>query len=148
MRPSDRFMLGVDRAPGPRKSRERIERAYNDDAGVTEAFTRNVLDVLNRELGADFDPAAYRYRAFYDDALDRIEIHLVARSVQRVVFPGGGVVTVEDGESIRTEFSQKYDRRRVERLFADAGLAVDRWAEDDRGDFALVLGRTAAPDPT
>ncbi len=148
MRPRDRFLLGIDRAPGPGKSRARIERAYNDEAGVTEAFTRNVLDVLNRELGADFDPAAYRYRAYYDDTLDRIEIHLVAGSMQQVVFPGVGVVRVDEGESIRTEFSQKYDRSRVEGLFAMAGMAVDRWAEDDRGDFALTLGRAAGPTPS
>lgn len=145
LRETDRFLLGVDRAPGPHKTTERLERAYNDEAGVTAAFNLNVLRVLNRELGADFDLGAYEHRAFYDPGEARIEIHLVARSDQEVTIPGGGAIRLGAGESIRTELSHKYDRSRVDRMFAAAGMTVDRWAEDDDGYFALVLGRPAAP---
>ncbi len=143
LRPGDRFLLGVDRAPGPGKSKERIELAYNDAAGVTAAFNVNVLQVLNRELGADFDVDAFGHRAFYNEADDRIEIHLVAQTAQRVVIPEGGVVCFTPGETLRTELSHKYDRARVEGLFAAAGLVVDRWADDADEYFALVLGRVA-----
>ena len=139
--PDDLLLLGVDRSPGPHKSKARIELAYNDAAEVTAAFNLNVLRVLNRELDADFDLDAFEHSAHYDQVHDRMEIHLVARSPQRVEIPGGGVVTLETAETIRTELSHKYDRQRVEALFAAANLEVARWAEDDDGYFALVLGR-------
>lgn len=141
MQAGDRFLLGVDRSPGPGKSRDRVELAYNDAAGVTAQFTHNVLRVLNRELGADFVPDAYEHRAVYNDDQERIEIYLVARSAQTVTIPDGGVVRFEKGERLRTELSHKYDRPRVERMFDQAGLAIDRWAEDEDGYFALVMGR-------
>jgi L-histidine N-alpha-methyltransferase len=115
--------------------------AYNDAAEVTAAFNLNVLRVLNRELDADFDLDAFEHSAHYDDVHDRMEIHLVARSPQRIEIPGAGVVTLETAETIRTELSHKYDRQRVAALFAAADLEVARWAEDDDGYFALVLGR-------
>lgn len=141
MRESDRLLLGADRRPGPHKSVARLERAYNDTDGVTAEFNLNVLEVLNRELGADFRPAAFRHRAFYDQAEGRIEMHLVARADQRVVFAGGQEVRIAAGESVRTEISCKYDRPTVARLLARAGLEIDQWVEDHDGLFALVLGR-------
>lgn len=143
LRGRDRFLLGVDRTPGLHKTTERLELAYNDAAGVTAAFNLNVLRVLNRELGADFDLQAYDHHAFYDSEHARIEIHLVARSAQEVSIPGGGTIRLPPGESIRTELSHKYDRNRVDRMFAAAGMVVDRWAENDDGFFALVLGKRA-----
>jgi L-histidine Nalpha-methyltransferase len=140
LRAGDRFLLGVDLRPGPGKSRERLELAYNDDAGVTEEFSRNLLRVLNRELGSDFDLGAFRYLSFYDDAAGRIETYQVSTREQVVHFPDGSTVELAEGERIRTEISAKYDRATVEALFADAGLALDRWVEDDRGYYALVMG--------
>ncbi len=141
MKPGDRFLLGADRTPGEYKSRERLELAYNDRAGVTAQFTHNVLRVLNRELDADFDVDGFEHNAFYDPVEERIEIHLVARSDQVATIPGGGTIHVAEGESIRTELSHKYDRTRICRMFDEAGLVIDRWAEDDEGFYALVLGR-------
>ena len=146
MRGRDRLLLGVDLVPGPYKSVARLERAYNDAEGVTGEFNRNILRVLNRELGSDFEPSAFRHRAFWNEAERRIEMHLVSERDQVVRFPdgpGGREVRLARGESIRTEISGKYDRPAVEELFACAGLEVDRWAEDERGRFALVLGRKA-----
>lgn len=136
----DRFLMGVDLRPGALKSVERLEAAYNDAEGVTADFNLNVLRVLNRELGADFDLGAFRHRAFYDADLGRIEMHLVADARQSVAL-NGERIEVAAGESIRTEISCKYDRATVEALFSDAGLALDRWVEGDDALFALALAR-------
>jgi L-histidine N-alpha-methyltransferase len=143
----DRFLLGVDLRPGPGKSVERLELAYNDEAGVTAAFNLNVLDVLNRELGADFDPNDFEHRAFYALDQHRIEMHLVSQVAQEVRI-GEEVVVFAKGETVRTEVSCKHDRASVDALFAAAGLRVERWAEDARGRFALTLAAPTDDDGT
>lgn len=139
MRTGDAFLLGTDLRPGPGKSVEELEAAYDDSRGVTAEFNRNVLSVLNRSLGCDFDPEAYRHRAFYDEGKGRIEMHLEARSPQRVHFPGRGVVSLEAGETIRTEISTKYDRAAVESLLEPTGLRIAEWRMDAAERFALSL---------
>jgi L-histidine N-alpha-methyltransferase len=134
----DRLLLGIDL----KKDIARLEAAYNDSAGVTAEFNHNVLLVLNRELGADFNVAAFDHHAFYDRVADRIEMHLVATGAQRVEIPGVGIFELRHGESIRTEISCKYDRARIDGLFREARLEVERWWTDDDALFALVL---AAP---
>jgi L-histidine N-alpha-methyltransferase len=136
MHPSDRLLLGVDL----RKDVERIEAAYNDSAGVTAAFNRNMLLVLNQELGADFDPEAFEHLSFYDRVTHRIEMHLVSRMEQEVSIPGMGTVCFAAGESIRTEISCKHDRGSVSELFSAAGLQVETWRSDPDSLFALVVG--------
>jgi L-histidine Nalpha-methyltransferase len=132
----DRFLMGVDL----RKDVRRIEAAYNDAQGVTAEFNRNMLLVLNHELGADFDPQRFEHRAFYDEITHRIEMHLVSLLDQTVRIPGMGVVSFAKGESIRTEISCKHDRESVAELFAAAGLRVDAWRSDADSLFALVVG--------
>jgi L-histidine Nalpha-methyltransferase len=139
LRDRDRFLLGVDLRPGGAKTVERVELAYNDPAGITEEFSRNLLLVLNRELESDFDPDAFRYLSFYDEEQGRIETYQESARDQVVRFGDGSEVALRAGERIRTEISAKYDRPTVDGLFAQAGLAVDRWVEDARGDYALVL---------
>lgn len=136
---ADRFLLGVDL----RKDPARIEAAYNDAAGVTAEFNRNMLRVVNALSGADFDADAFEHRAFYDRAAHRIEMHLVPARAQTVTVPGAGRWTVAAGESIRTEISCKHDRASVDALFAAAGLRVERWAADEEGLFAIALGAPA-----
>jgi L-histidine N-alpha-methyltransferase len=140
LRRGDRFLLGVDLKPGPGKSRERLELAYNDPAGLTEEFSRNILRVLNRELGSDFDLDAFRYVSFYNADEGRIETYQESTRDQVVRFPDGSEIELAEGERIRTEISAKYDRATVEELFANSGLIIDRWVEDERGYYALVLG--------
>jgi L-histidine N-alpha-methyltransferase len=140
----DRFLLGVDLRPGPHKSVERIELAYNDPYGVTAAFSLNVLAVLNAEVHADFDLTGFRHHSFYNESEGRIETYLDSLRDQVVGFPDGTVITFRAGESVRTEISCKYDRPTIEDLFARAALDVDRWVEDRCGYYALVLGTLAA----
>jgi L-histidine N-alpha-methyltransferase len=136
MEPSDRFLMGVDL----RKDIARIEAAYNDAAGVTAEFNRNMLKVLNHELGSDFDPSAFDHLAFYEPVAHRIEMHLVSREPQLVTVPGVGTVRFEAGESLRTEISCKHDRESVAQLFEAAGLEIQAWRSDPDALFALVVG--------
>jgi L-histidine N-alpha-methyltransferase len=131
--------MGVDL----RKDVARIEAAYNDRQGVTAEFNRNMLLVLNHELGADFDPSAFAHRAFYEPTAHRIEMHLVSLRPQRVAVPGLGIVRLAAGESIRTEISAKHDRESVGQLFAVAGLRIESWRTDPESLFALVVGAPA-----
>ena len=138
MHDDDAFLIGFDLV----KDTVVLERAYNDAAGVTEAFNKNLLDVLNRELGADFDPDAFDHLAFYNEPEARIEMHLVANRPQRVtVIDLDMVVEFASGESLRTELSHKYTRRSVEALLEAGGLALDLWETDPNGTFALGLAR-------
>lgn len=139
MVPGDRFLMGVDL----RKDVARIEAAYNDTQGVTAEFNRNMLRVLNHELGADFEPAAFEHRAFYDRSAHWVEMHLVSRRPQQVTIPGVGVVSFGLGETLRTEISAKYDEASVADLFRAAGLAVEMWRTDADRLFALVVGSLA-----
>jgi L-histidine N-alpha-methyltransferase len=136
MEPGDRFLMGVDL----RKGVARIEAAYNDAAGVTAEFNRNMLKVLNHELGSDFEPAAFDHLAFYEPVAHRIEMHLVSREPQLVTVPGVGTIHFEAGESLRTEISCKHDRESVAQLFEAAGLEIQAWRSDPDALFALVVG--------
>ncbi len=137
MKPADRLLLGMDL----KKDRAMLEAAYNDRAGITAAFNLNVLDVLNRKLGADFQPEAFEHRAFYSDEQARIEMHLVARRPQTVHIPGMEPLHIDAGESIRTELSHKYDRKTASDLFNKAGLALEDWHTGDNAVFALAVAR-------
>ena len=135
--PEDRCLLGMDL----RKDVGILEAAYNDSRGVTAEFNRNVLTVLNRDYGANFDVDAFEHRAFYNRDKHRIEMHLLSTRAQRVHIPGIGDFDFRAGESVRTEISCKYDHRSAAGMFADAGLEVVHWAEDAHALFGLVLGR-------
>ena len=139
MAPDDRFLLGVDL----RKDIARLEAAYNDSKGITAEFNRNMLRVLNHELGADFDPDAFEHRAFYDTVGHRIEMHLVSSRDQLVTIPGLEPVVLARGESIRTEISSKYDRESVAALFEAAELRIEAWPTDPTTPFGLVVGAPA-----
>jgi L-histidine N-alpha-methyltransferase len=135
MEPGDWLLLGTDL----RKDVRTIELAYNDCAGVTADFNRNVLHVVNTELGADFDPKRFAHHAFYNGDAHRIEMHLISVGDQRVHIPSIGDFEFRHGESIRTELSYKYDRAAVDSLAAEAALAVRHWFTDAASRFALSL---------
>jgi L-histidine Nalpha-methyltransferase len=142
MHAGDRFLLGTDL----RKDLTMLEAAYNDSRGITAEFNLNLLRVLNRDFGADFDAGDFRHRAIYDQQEHRIEMHLVSMNQQTVHIPGVGDVELREGETIRTEISCKYDRSSVSELFAAAALELVEWREDPNGLFALSLAAPAGQD--
>lgn len=134
----DRFLLGVDLV----KRSDRLEAAYNDARGVTAEFNKNVLVVLNRELGGDLDPEGFAHRAFYDARKARIEMRLVALRPMRARLRALDMdLSFELGEELHTEISCKFRRETVAEDFRGAGLQLERWFTDPAGDFALALGR-------
>jgi L-histidine N-alpha-methyltransferase len=136
--PGDSFLLGVDLV----KDKGRLEAAYNDRTGVTAAFNLNMLEVINRRLGADFEVPVFQHVAFYDSAHDWIEMRLRATRRTVVHIPAAGFERAFDaGDEIRTEISCKYTRRRLEHLLAGTGLLLDAWHSDADAQFAVVLLR-------
>jgi L-histidine Nalpha-methyltransferase len=132
----DAFLLGTDLVKDP----ARLVAAYDDAAGVTAEFNRNVLHVLNRELGADFDPSRFAHVARYDADNEWIEMRLRSEGAQVVHVPALDlVVPFRDGEEMRTEVSAKFRREGVARELAAAGLRLTEWWTDPAGDFALSL---------
>jgi L-histidine Nalpha-methyltransferase len=141
LEPGDAFLLGLDLV----KPERELLAAYDDAAGVTAAFNRNLLHVLNRELDADFDPDAFDHVALFDRERSRIEMHLRTRRPQRVRIPGAGLqVELDAGEPIRTEISVKFTRAGIERDLDRSGLRIARWYADPAGRFALCLCTPAA----
>jgi L-histidine Nalpha-methyltransferase len=136
MRPGDSLLLGTDLV----KDTGRLVAAYDDAAGVTAQFNRNVLAVINRELDADFDVDAYRHVARWNTDDERMEMWLRAESAQRVRIAALDL-TVEfaAGEEILTEVSCKFRADAVADELARAGLRPTRWWTDDAGDFGLSL---------
>lgn len=134
--PGDGLLLGTDLI----KDRDRLFAAYNDSAGVTAEFNRNVLRVLNRELHADFDLAAFEHLAPFDEANGWIEMRLISQRAQQVRLPAlERTAHFEQGEVLRTEVSCKFHPEQVEAELADAGLHLSAWWTDAAGDFALSL---------
>jgi L-histidine N-alpha-methyltransferase len=134
--PEDRLLLGTDLVKPP----EVIEAAYNDSAGITADFNRNVLRVINRELDGDFDPEAFEHVAFFDPRHQWIEMRLRARTPQTVTVAGLGLrVEFEAGEELRTEISAKFTRPKLETDFRAAGLRLEHWYTDPEELFALSL---------
>jgi L-histidine N-alpha-methyltransferase len=132
----DRFLLGTDLV----KDVAVLEAAYNDSAGITAEFNRNLLRVLNRELGADFDPEAFAHVARWNAESEWIEMWLRSTAAQAVKVPELDlVVELGDGEEMRTEISAKFRRAGIEAELAAAGLALTHWWTDPAGDFALSL---------
>jgi L-histidine N-alpha-methyltransferase len=140
LRPQDRLLIGADLVKDP----EVIEAAYDDSQGLTAEFNRNMLHVVNRELGADFSPDAFSHVAFFDRRHEWVEMRLRARRPCTVLVADLGLrVEFAPGEELRTEISAKFTRSRLEADFAAAGLALEGWYTDPDELFALTLARRA-----
>jgi len=138
MFPGDHFLLGTDLI----KDRARLEAAYDDSEGITAEFNKNVLEVLNRELDADFDPDAFAHVARYDAGEERMDIRLRSLVDQRVRIDGIDLdVDFRAGEDLKTEISTKFSRERLEEVYEHAGLELCGWFTDAAGDYALSLAR-------
>ncbi|GAA2259606.1 histidine N-alpha-methyltransferase [Streptomyces ruber] len=134
--PGDALLLGTDLVKDPAV----LVAAYDDAAGVTARFDKNVLSVLNRELGADFDPDAFDHVARWDSEREWIEMRLRARAAQTVKIPALDLaVDFAAGEELRTEVSAKFRENGVRAELAAAGLELRRWWTDREKRFALSL---------
>ncbi|MGW4287037.1 L-histidine N(alpha)-methyltransferase [Streptomyces sp. NPDC004673] len=134
--PGDGLLLGTDLV----KDEAVLVRAYDDASGVTAAFNKNVLDVVDRELGADFDPDAFDHVARWDPEREWIEMRLRSRTAQTVKIPTlGMVVDFAAGEELRTEISAKFRREGVGAELEKAGLELTHWWTDSEDRFALSL---------
>ena len=136
LRPGDAFLLGTDLVKDPAV----LVAAYDDAAGVTAAFNKNVLSVLNAELGADFDLDAFDHVAVWDPEREWIEMRLRATSAQPVRVNGLGLtISFASGEEMRTEVSAKFREAGVRAELAAAGLAMRSWWTDEEGRFGLSV---------
>jgi len=136
LRPGDTFLLGIDLV----KDVGRLLDAYNDAAGVTAEFNRNVLLVVNRELDADFHVEEFQHVALWDAGHEWIEMRLRAARAQQVTIRDLDlVVPFAAGEELRTEISAKFRRSGIEAELAAVGLRTLRFWTDRRGDFGLLL---------
>lgn len=132
----DALLLGTDRV----KARASLEAAYDDAAGITAEFNRNVLNVINRELRADFDPQAFNHRAVFNDAASRVEMYLDAQLAQSVSIRAlDRSYEFVAGESIFTEISRKFTSDGLREELAGAGLTLRQEWLDPRRYFSLSL---------
>jgi len=136
LRQGDALLLGTDLVKDPAV----LLAAYDDAAGVTAAFNKNVLAVLNAELGADFDLEGFDHVAVFNRERSRIEMYLRSSRPQRVAIPGAELsVEFGRGEMLQTEISTKFNRESIERRLRQSGLAIAGWYTDVEKQFALCL---------
>jgi L-histidine N-alpha-methyltransferase len=136
------FLLGVDLVKDP----ELLNAAYNDAAGVTAAFTRNLFVRMNRELGSGLDTRAIRHQARYVPERQRVEIHARFERAQTLsVQPLRRRFRIADGEPVLLEISRKYQLPELTERLAGHGFTVRRIFTDERDWFALVLLQRSGP---
>ena len=138
--PGDRLLVGVDLVKDPAV----LEAAYNDPGGVTAEFNRNILQVVNRAVRADFQPEIFQHHAFYKEQASRIEMHLIPASLQSVDLRDLALtIRVSPDETIWTESSYKFTRESTVAMLEEAGLRLEAWYADGDGMFALALAGVA-----
>ncbi|MYB23888.1 MAG: L-histidine N(alpha)-methyltransferase [Acidimicrobiia bacterium] len=143
--PGETFLLGADLV----KDRDRLLAAYDDPHGVTAAFNRNILRVINRRLEADFDPKKFAHVATYDDEMQWIEMWLRSEEAQEVYLRRLALsVSFAPGEAVRTEISAKFHPAQVSDELTAAGFSVLAQWLDGAGDFSLTLARRADGSPS
>ena len=138
MQPGDYLLLGADRV----KDSQVLRAAYNDSEGLTAEFNLNLLEVLNRELQADFDASQFEHRAEFNEGASQIEMHLESRRAQTVQIDAlDASLQMDKGECILTEISRKFSHAGLEQLLYRAGLAVENHFQPDNGYYSLILAR-------
>ena len=136
--PGDALLLGTDMA----KDKSTLLAAYNDAQGVTARFNLNVLFRINRELGADFNPTAFRHKAIWNRKASRIEMHLESLRKQTVRIADLDLaISFDKGETIHTENSYKFTDKMVRNILADSSLLLEQTWSDERRWFAVHLAR-------
>lgn len=140
MNRGDTFLLGCDMI----KSVQIMEKAYNDSRGVTAAFNKNILQVINDELAANFDLNDFRHVAYFNHEEQRIEMHLeAARDMDVVISDLGMAFDFRKGETIHTEICRKFTPATMKQMVEEAGFRIDKWLTDDKRAFSLL--RLTAP---
>ena len=135
MRTGERLLLGLDMV----KDKDVLERAYNDDEGITARFNKNILKVANDKIGTDFDTEKFQHYAFFDEAKQRIEMHLVARKDMRVTSPFfEEALEIQMGDSIHTENSHKFSTDHIDEIASHSGLSLRKTYTDANNWFTLV----------
>jgi dimethylhistidine N-methyltransferase len=138
LQPGDALLIGTDMV----KDEQTLVAAYDDRAGITAEFNLNILRRLNRELGADFDLVSFRHCALWNGAELRIEMHLESTREQRVRIAAANIdLHFAKCETIHTENSYKFTEETIHRLLDDAGFDVEQSWMDERGWYAVTLGR-------
>jgi L-histidine N-alpha-methyltransferase len=142
----DALLLGTDLAPSKHKDGATLLAAYDDAAGVTAAFNRNILTRINNDLGSDFDVYGFQHRAIWNAEESRIEMHLEATSRQTVHVPENAAcaaLTLEfdQCETIHTENSYKFTSASIESLLRDCNFSVEKVFTDAKDLFAVTLAR-------
>lgn len=141
MKENDRLLLGTDLV----KNRAVLDAAYNDAQGLTAAFNKNVLSVINRELHADFEPDSFEHVAFFEPEKNQVEMYLRSRRRQEVHIRALDMsVHFEEGETIHTEVSRKFTRASLSRTLERAGLQLSEWYTPENEYFALSLSRKSS----
>jgi L-histidine Nalpha-methyltransferase len=136
MQRNDRFLLGIDLVKDP----STIARAYNDAQGVTAAFNKNVLSVLARELDGRLDESAFEHLALYDEARERVEMHLVSQRPQTVTLCSGDMhIELGRGERVMTEISRKFTEESAKRMLFEGGMTMLEWLSAPERLFALCV---------
>lgn len=135
MKSCDRFLLGIDMI----KRKEILELAYNDRQGITSEFNKNILNVVNRGLDANFHLDHFKHAAFFNAEKGQIEMYLEADRKTSAEIKGLNLsVEMEKGERILTEISRKFSKENAEKMIDGAGLKINRWFSDSKGWFSLV----------
>ncbi len=136
LKDNDRFLIGLDLV----KDVQEIEAAYNDNQGVTEAFNKNILNVINQNLHGNFQPDLFQHSAFFNPNEQRIEMHLIASEKQQIQIQKLNLsLEMNQGESIWTESSHKFTQTQVEEMLSDSGMKLVDWFQDEEAKFALAL---------
>jgi len=132
----DYLLLGADRV----KSRDVLNAAYNDARGYTEAFNLNILSVINRELGGQFDLDRFQHHAFFNEEQAQIEMHLRSTCSQSIEIENLEMqVGFANGETVRTEISRKFTPESLAHLVGEAGFEITRHYQPENGYFSLLL---------
>ena len=135
MKPGDHFLLGLDML----KSKEVLEKAYNDSQGVTAAFNKNILEIINKELNADFATDLFEHLAFFNPKEGRMEMHLQARQDMEVNVADLQMrVPIKKGETIHTEISRKFSAQEIRKMMDKAGFSINRWVTDRQNSFSVL----------
>jgi len=140
MSEDDMLLMGADRV----KDTEVLNAAYNDEQGITAAFNLNLLNVLNREVDADFDSEKFKHHAFFNHDESQIEMHLIATEKQTVQLPAlEEEIKFEEGDSILTEISRKFTHASLQNMLQEAGFVLSKHFSPENNYFSLVLATPA-----